>query len=256
MKVNKLIFVIGVRRSGTNLLRAMLGSHPYLYAHNSDLNEELDSIGFGDMRKLKIENITEKLTNYLYKLTSCPEDKTLVIKNHFLLKDAEFIDKALPNSYVIHILRDPRGAFASRINLKHIGHKEVVHTIPELVDDYNKIYNDFRKAKDILGEKIIRIRYEDLCSNPEGSLRVICNFLEIEYHSDMLDFENKWNMQFKGGLNVNKRSNSSFQDASANKLIYTESVDRWKDILTKEQIEEIETQITLERLKEYGYEKY
>ena len=254
---NRIIFVTGIPRSGTNLLRAMLGAHPNLYAYNRDLTEEIvEHIRFGDMKRLKIKGITEKITKYLYKGAKCPVDNSLVLKNHYVLDYPEFINKALPDTYIFSIVRDPRAIFSSRMKWKHVPGKGKPHTIPMLIEDWNSDYDKYYKARGILKEHIWRIRYEDLCTHPKLILDFICNVIGEKYHPDMLDFENKWGMTFKGGVDVSKRSNSSFLDDLNDKpLIYKDSIDRWKSILSIEQILEIEEGISDKMLKyEYEYE--
>jgi len=40
--------------------------------------------------------------------------------------------------------------------------------------------------KGVRSEDRIDVRYEDLCADPEGTLRSICDWLQLEYSEDML----------------------------------------------------------------------
>jgi len=86
----------------------------------------------------------------------------------------------------IHLIRDGRANTYSYIRKSHIGinvkkaakrWKRLNHRIEEALTRVSK-------------EKICRIRYEDLCRNPEETIQKLCNFIGIRYVPGMLQVHN------------------------------------------------------------------
>jgi len=99
---------------------------------------------------------------------------------------AALIASDFPTSKIIHIVRNPADVISS---LK-IG--KVMH-IPDVIGAANqwldaiKIMGVIQKAS---RKSLLQIKYEDFLSNPKGSLKIICNFIDEKYQSHYFQINN------------------------------------------------------------------
>ncbi|GEM_PF-2927269 len=111
--------------------------------------------------------------------------------------EAVTLNKALPNAKFIHIIRDPRTRYLSaKMRRKlQIGNKK----LPIITKNHNDTNFAVAHAsismcsiklasmnKQVLKDKYLVLKYEDLQLDPEYHIKNICVFLGIEYHPDML----------------------------------------------------------------------
>ena len=92
------------------------------------------------------------------------------------------------------------------------------------------------------GASVLRLRYEDLVTDPEAHVRRLCAHAGLSYDPTMLDVP---------------RSNSSFTPAvetSATRGISRAAVDRWRAELTPTEIWIVE-RITGRCMDQFGYER-
>jgi len=258
-----MIFILGPRRSGTSLCRALIGSHPNVVIPPTDVGVlDIDlyfekygiDLGIEKLRKNeklkewkldidKIEKIIRSSNKSIFisriiynEFFSKYPDKVKIVKRPTYEKNWRYIKELYPEVRFIYMVRDPRAIVSSR---KYFGKK--ISDRNELVRysrNINKLYKYYKEIQDIS----IKIRYEDLVNNPKEELKKICNFIEIDYTDDMLNFSKYW------GLDENQ---SSF-DIDNKKIIYNSSIDRWKNKLTEDEIRIIEN-INRLYMKEGGY---
>jgi hypothetical protein len=81
-------------------------------------------------------------------------------------------------------------------------------------------------------ENYLMMRYEDLVRQPEKSLREVCSSLGLEFAEDLLNPD-----KYTDASGMRWQSNSSFERVVS---IDTSPIDRWKEILPKEEVELIE----------------
>lgn len=215
------IFIVGVHRSGTTLLRFMLSSHSQIYiptesdfiplfynkSRNQPFNQEtvskiLDEIFekyrfVNDWQDVKPEagiflsSMETKdyrgFLDHLYSLYAQQNgavrwgDKTPIYTSYL-----DLIQKIFPDAKFIHIIRDPYDAIISL--LEKYQEKEF-H-----IDIYFGAKNWVRRIKKAQrdGERIgkdqyLEIFYEDLTNSPESTLKKICAFIEEKFEPGMLD---------------------------------------------------------------------
>lgn len=211
------IFIIGVHRSGTTLLRYMLNSHPNIYIppesdfiprfflniphkilSKREINKFLTII-FSKYRFvrewkgeppnidifLKIEVTPRVFLNTLYSLYAQQNnaqrwgDKTPIYCNYVNL-----IDTIFPESQIIHILRDGRDVALSMLD--KWGNKDFHIDIYFTARNWVSRINQARTSGVRLGNnRYMEIYYENLVENPDYELRKICTFLGEEYMSIM-----------------------------------------------------------------------
>jgi len=144
------------------------------------------------------------------------------------------IHQWMPNALFIEIIRDPRDVIASKKKDK----ESVWHSTKYSVDKrkvkylektYDPIWDSLSwKAECSAGTEIIKIipdhifiiKYEDLVRDPETYTKDLCGFLNTKFYKRQLD--------------VPKRNSSLWENRPAG--IGPESINKWKKILTSEEI--------------------
>lgn len=96
---------------------------------------------------------------------------------------ADSILEGFPAARFVHIVRDGRAVAASWKRAR-FGPKHVYPAALRWVDNLEAA----RRLEERLGPKqFFEFRYEDLLRDPGATVRQICDFLDVEYVSDMLD---------------------------------------------------------------------
>lgn len=220
-----LLFVVGVPRSGTTLLRELLSQHPRVgitpdelqgipqllsslgthpdfrspetletvsrWVTRSNFQTHMDKKGIGFSQSLLADDLERRqvdswegflrcfLSQFIPGVDSSGHsyvgDKT---PNNLLA--IEQIHRCVPNVRFIHIIRDPRD---SSLSARTVWGKSLYRAAARwrtYVDHYFDVIEDLQIA-----DKCHLVRYEDLVSSPELTLRGICHFLEVEYDPKM-----------------------------------------------------------------------
>jgi len=213
------VFIVGCYRSGTTLLRSMLSSHsevhipeetryiPYVLERidtygdlNDDANlvrliSEINSFLKGQdwpnlpsteslMAKMSSRTIQEVIRCVALHKVEKPVrvwgDNTPLYVNCIFA-----INNILPSAKFINVVRDGRDVAASAIKL-HVGGG---FNLTALAMEWNeRIFNGLAAEVRLGNKKVITIRYEDLVSNAPMVLKRICNFLDISFEENMLEF--------------------------------------------------------------------
>ena len=151
-----------------------------------------------------------------------------------------------PKAHYVHIVRDPRDVVNSYIKAgsknPNIDVKDVVTAAETWRASIEKIGQLKKNAKDL---KLIEIKYEDLVSKPENTLRPVCEFLEITFSREMLEFWKK--TTDLGDVNYYEHH------AGLNTPLNTNSIGKWKSELEKPDCDKIKS-ITRELAIPYGYD--
>lgn len=248
----QLFFIIGCSRSGTTLTQLMISSHPdvalpdetgfytMLYGKYSkelgelksehDFNLALEKVldfyrikdlGLNaDLIKLKCQagNLSWE-TIFLAILATLAETNGVSRvgeKTPHHLYYIELLKQRFPNAKFIHIIRDPRAVYAS---FKKAQHKS--NDVRVLCGKWKYAVEIHSKYSLSLGhKKYLLIKYEDLVFNTRNTLNTICNFLEIEYKEEMLNYYQR------NYLGFNKRYLSHMSNTL--KPIFKSSIDKWK----------------------------
>ena len=252
------IVIGGLQRSGTSLLRAMIGSHPdiafiqwdaplltkffEIYKEKTFNIEEAKCVIIELLQHEKIKaNEIDFDLNYLTNLIETGGEKEYIYEelysillNHYLEKTHkkiigiktphnEFysseIMKRFPNTKFIHIIRNPLDVFTSLQEAEKKWWNNTTHYYTHI-----KLWHDsvniglYNSTK--YPKNYYLLRYEDLIIKPEYIINSICNFLKIEYCNEMLEMKNHpgW-----------KGHNSSFNNPSNASKMNMKSINRYKN---------------------------
>ena len=160
--------------------------------------------------------------------------------------------KEYKHSKFILIIRDPRASIAS---YKNYFKKNNRSNLAPLTLSYLRCwrkqvaFSEYFKSKKILKKRVFIIKYEELVNNPKKITKKMCNFLKINYSTNMIDTS-----KFMGlGKNTKKwKPNSNFK--SPQKGIYKSSLSKWKKFLNNDLKNFVEFVVGPE-LKYLGYKK-
>lgn len=258
------VFIVGMNGSGTTMLLDCLNNHPELYGFRRETKilpfyiNNIDKFGtlsnernflalFNEFRKLSIFRYTNNgeppplpddwqrlprdfasIVDYIFSFYAKKEgknrwcEKTPMYAQHILSLGTIF-----NGAKFIHIIRDGRNCAASFYRRWKYS--------PELtIYRWKNVIREARRQGELIGQRYMEVRYETLTESPEDIMRTICQFLDIEFDRRMLEVSRK----------------RKFTGSSEAKIVKNEN--KWKNILTKRQISNIE-KIGGKLLSDLGY---
>lgn len=148
--------------------------------------------------------------------------------------------RAYPDSKFLHIVRDPRSVCASK-NVQ----QDTKYPWLFLIRQWRKLAILSKQYESRFDDSVRVVRYEDLVTSPQDTVTDICDFLDIEVDRRLLDPSN-----FVDGAGEQWLQNTSYEGSQAS--FNTDSVDKWKDVLTDREVKYIE-QLTYTEMGLYDY---
>jgi hypothetical protein len=192
----KVCFIAGVGHSGSTLLGFVLGSHSHCFyageaektghLHNSQEPEEkrVCKICGADCPVWHDFVVCEGVD--LYEQISTRTKKTIIVdstKNtRWIRKQIDTLSNTTSELFVIFLQRDGRAVINSWIR------KYPARGAGELIGNWARQVGWTQALFDRFDGKKIKVRYEELATEPERVTRELCAFLEIAYQPDMLSF--------------------------------------------------------------------
>lgn len=209
------VFIIGCPRSGSTMLGAMLGNHPDAICLPEaqfivDLMPESDPLAAMDAASL-LESIERhwrfglwsfsfRANSYALNGAAIPYRTVIewLIREYAMTRSRTsprlWIDQSLfvshtgkllqhfPNARFIHLIRDGRAVAASIIPLPW--GPNAVHTAARLWKDH--LAYGFAADAVLGGNRVIRVHYEQMVADAEGTMRRLSSFLGIDFCPAML----------------------------------------------------------------------
>ncbi len=263
------VFIGGHPRSGTTLLGDLLGSHPFcICTPESQFKVSVyQRLGIKDKESFDINQTFEKIKkhwryriwaldeimDFKKKVSSYEELILFLVKNYAIknnkleakiwidhtpsnIQFAGFLNYLFPEAKFIHIVRDGRAVAASQIPLDW-----GPNTISGVAYSWVEAIKQGLSAEELLKDKIIKVKYEDLVSDTEIILKNLCDFLEINYMPQMIQ---------GGGFKV--PGYTLKQHSLLGRSPDLSRINAWQNKLTKRQIEIFES-IAGEFLQKLNY---
>jgi hypothetical protein len=273
------VFILGVQRAGTTLINKLLSKNNQLKIFERETHLYIllwnirNSLPFSNNRKLanylflnlpKINNgwthadslpILKELTDLL-----ADSDKSITsvddLMEFFLLYwqnrhpqklvgektpghifYLSLLIKKFPYARFIIMIRDPRACYLSEnTKLKNAQAKPL--SIMTFITRWASVSFLARYYQKKYPKQVQVYKYEDLILHPQETIMHACDFLKIDFSEKMLEA---------------KVTNSSFQDGKQqDKTFNQENIDRWKEMLTPNEIILIESTLSSE-LKHWKY---
>jgi len=270
-------FIIGSGRSGNTLLRSILSGSPNIsippesyrlpfsikkfHIYNNRDWPEIVAAVLEEFKSCKefytwdinletvqsrLENIDESkrtLSNIFdelyctYSEKHNPESQKWGDKTPMNTLYLDWIKSAFPQSKFVHIIRDGRDVVSSYLKM------ERYPTISEAAKRWSSSVSLAQIFGSKIGNNYMEIRYEDLVEDPEKEINEVCSFLDIHYHSEMLEQTSQ--VDKLGDTDKPHHSNLS-------KPISTESIGKWKDHFSSGEQEKL-TKLLHKHLLHLGY---
>ncbi len=272
---NKIIIILASERSGTNLLRVLLGNHKDLHApvavHFFNTFKHIIEL-YGDLKKK--ENAVQLISHFLlsanheytnWELATDPQKivedfqvhsfatafdgiyKELAKKNdlvHYVVKDNDMfnfthltnqLQDAENEVYYIHLYRDPRDHVVSWMKTPLF-----LHTPYDTAVKWN---NEQTKIWELSMEmNFHKISYEELIGDTETSMKKVLEFLGLEIDPDCYQTRSD-----------NKESQNNLMWKNLSKPIDKENKKKYRSHLSKKDLKIVET-ICKENMSRLGYE--
>ncbi len=264
-----LLFIGGCMRSGTTLLRNMLSRHPLVAVPDEsyfiyEAKDALSAAGRPSDTGMALALIRESrffrnweldpetlelylsrfppatyaalirvlLSAYAYSRDKpFSADKTPHHVLHF-----DWLASQFPASRYVHLVRDPR-----EVCMSSVLQLWVRLNIRTAAEDWTRSVVAARRAKQVLGERLLEVRYERLVSDPEVELGRICDHAGIEYSEELLDH-----------THLSERPAGHHHSSSTRPV--TRGLRSWEHELSADDVSLIEA-IAGEAMEEMGYER-
>lgn len=268
--IPKLLFLLGLPRSGTTLLMQLLNNHskmfltselqftPYLVRKHSDygdlsiqqnfnkMYEDLSGSYYVLKRKAAGKTIlsatewysrceTYDLTTVLrefirFEMEGAGENIVLGDKSPNYLYDLQPILAAFPEAKFIHVVRDARESAYSAQN----AWKKNIFRYAQRWNDALRVLND---QLDAGSDRILEVKYEDLIREPEQMMRQLSEFIGVDFEESMVAL---------------KAPTDAFGAAQGQTRILSTNVEKYKQAFSPRVQEKMES-IAHEMLLHYGY---
>lgn len=248
------IFIGGMHRSGTTLLRVMLNRHSRL-SSGPEL-QLLERTGFLEFHRY-LDNTWLPRLEQEYGLDAQDLDRAMAaFMNNFLSRyqlqrgkerwvektpknilRIDYLFRLFPHAQFIHMIRDPRDVHAS-VKAKSIRDTPRWSAIGavQTASEWVRRINRGTAWRDELS-RYREIQYEHFVRDPEGVMRQILTFLAEPWDSAVLEAPNT--QQGASGANVRRP-------------VFESSVGRWRENLTQDETRQIEA-IAGPLMKSLGY---
>lgn len=195
----------------------------------NDISEK-DSIWFDLFKRINgetfIEIFNSALSNYEEHINQNGVKRFIGIKEVWC---EDFIPVFMQNGYkCIHIIRDPRGIIASRNYGRYLltGCNNKKYPVLFICRSWNRSIRIFEIMS--ANPNYLMVQYEHFLKKPEKTMGLICDFLDIDFRTEMIDIRN-----FRGGDGEPWHGNV---DSKRFMQIDSSRSDYWKNILTEDDI--------------------
>jgi hypothetical protein len=252
-----IVFLVGMPRSGTKLLRDLLNRHsaiaifpneshfiPALYQQGSKYGDLLDPAAFAALhadladttfftrlagrgiqidpddwyRRLRGGEVRDALAALFECYAAMASSRIVGDKTPEYLTQVPLLTELFPGAKFVHIVRDPRDYV---ISMRKAWGKSLLRAAYRWKAWIRKFGVDVRA----LSVDYVEVRYEDLLSAPRPTLQKICDFLGVEFEAAMLTLD---------------KPSENLGDAQGAVTIVADNFGKWKQKLSATEIRQIE----------------
>lgn len=195
------VFILGSVRSGSTLLRVLLGSHSQLLAPHESHIRRLQvrfqtKLAERAMAELDLDAtaLEHLLWDRVLHRELAKSGKTSIVEktpsNAFVWRR---LAQCWPDARFIFLLRHP-------VSVVRSWHEASAgrRSYEAATADALRYLNAVEKAR--CGLSGLTVRYEDLTADPERETRRICDFLGVDWEPEMLEYGQRANGDFREGL--------------------------------------------------------
>ena len=230
-----IIFIGGVPRSGTTLMRAMLDAHPEVrcgeetrvvprllqmrshWMKSTKESMRLEEAGLtGDV-------LDSALSSFILEVVAKHGEpaQRLCNKDPFTLKSGTYLRRLFPKSKFLFMVRDGRATVHSIITRKVTITGFDLKSYRQCLGKWNAAISAMNDQCNELGDQqCLKVPYEQLVLHPREWMEKILRFLDLEWTEDVLHHEEQINKP--NGISLSKVERSSDQ---VNKFTFNQSED-------------------------------
>ena len=237
----KIIFIVGMPRSGTTLIEQIISSHGLVYGagelnHAHDFIEKNFLENTFQFSKKTVDEFEDKdFVNFQeYFLEKINSDKNIITdKAPLNFKWIGFLLIAFPNCKIIHSMRNPMDICWSMYkNFFPSKRLDFSYSLNDL-GDYYLLYEDMMSFwNNLFKNKIYNIEYENLIKDSEKEIKNLVNYCDLVWDENCMSFYN------------NKKSVSTASLFQVRNPIYKSSIEKWKNY--SEELKELSEFLTLQ----------
>lgn len=221
--MEKPVFILGTQRSGTTLLCRMLSAHPAAYVQNEFsvqriFNSGARGVGLLDLVRSEIE---KKQTEKGFRDPGGAKAEFWGVKDPELTGYIEALESLVSRAKFVVIYRDPRAVVNSYMeNAWGLGTNAYSGSLR-----WEHEVSAQLRFRDRHPDDVLMLAYEVLVSEPEHSLRAVCEFIGWPFDQCMLDFHLQ-----KATIRRTRENQSTWQKLD------TGLATRWKGQLKRHEI--------------------
>ncbi len=220
---DKIIFILGLPRSGTSLAEQIISSHSKVYGAG-ELNylENIIKKKFFSKNKINVKLpfnekfitlISESSQQYLDLIKNFKTSKNIITdKAPQNFKWIGFIYLFFPNAKIIHCHRNIKDNFLSLYKNFFPEGLEWTYSEKNLINYYKNYKVMMNFWNKLFSKKIYHLEYEKLISNPDGEIKNLIKFCDLEWEDNCINFYKT------------KRSIKTLSVSEARKPIYKSSL--------------------------------
>ncbi|XP_018100530.1 tyrosylprotein sulfotransferase 1 L homeolog isoform X2 [Xenopus laevis] len=259
-----LIFIGGVPRSGTTLMRAMLDAHPevrcgeetrviprilavkQMWARSSKEKIRLDEAGVTD------EVLDSAMQAFLLEIIVKHGEPApyLCNKDPFALKSLTYLAKIFPNAKFLLMVRDGRASVHSMISRKVTIAGFDLNSYRDCLTKWNRaIETMYNQCMEVGYDKCMLVHYEQLVLHPESWMRTLLKFLHIPWSDAVLHHEDM--IGKVGGISLSKVERSTDQVI---KPVNVEALSKWVGKIPTDVLRDMP--VIAPMLAKLGYDPY
>jgi len=232
-----LIFIGGVPRSGTTLMRAMLDVHPdvrcgeetrvvprLLQMRSHWMKSQKESLRLEEAG-LTGDVLDSAISSFILEVVARHAEPAnrLCNKDPFTLKSGVYLNQLFPNGKFLFMVRDGRATVHSIITRKVTITGFDLKSFKQCLQKWNAAISAMNDQCTELGpEKCLPVYYEQLVLHPEEWMRKILKFLDLPWNDNVLRHHEQINK--KGGVSLSKVERSSDQVI---KPVNLEALSKW-----------------------------
>lgn len=258
-------FIIGTERSGSNLLRLILNTHPHLLVpHPPHVLRYFTPLAarYGDLELDRpfehlVDDVLRLVETHIHKWDTLPDRARVLAeapsrtvfgvfaaiyeqareasgkprwgcKSTFIIDHVDTVLVHYPRAQFIHLVRDPRDvALSSKSSVFNPYHPLLTAELWRRQQAMGVVLRS-RLSEDVMTV----VKYEDLVSRPEETVRRTCAFLGAPYDPELLRFFTTPDAQLSASLSASWRN--------TNKPILRDNVGKYRTGLTPREVRQVE----------------